>query len=184
MTDRYDLTAHLHCSEQKPPGVMTARVKAAHVVTVHPHPRARAHRPVYAVTANVDGEFVLGARFACGSASIRVRPVDEATGHITLCPACERVAEGRETTFAVYAYYDALGQVLYIGQTCDLDSRHKAHRGDRRSARWFAQAEHRAILSEHTTREAALRAEAVAIATLEPLFNINRPLHLVQGGAA
>jgi len=174
-THLYDVNAHLHCGAERPAGVMAASIKTEHVITVRPHKRGKAHRAVYAVTVHLGGRVRLGARFACGAASNNVRPVTDLPAGMRSCAGCDRVAMGG--TFCVYAYYDAAGRVLYVGQTADMSGRHRAHS---HSARWFSDQQHRAVLSEHTTRADAKRAEAEAIAALAPVHNIQRPtLHLV-----
>lgn len=67
---------------------------------------------------------------------------------------------------AVYRYFDALGQLVYVGKTVDLAAREKQHRKRpwwitvaRREVEWF-ESEHAALCAE----EAAILAEA-------PLYN-------------
>lgn len=71
--------------------------------------------------------------------------------------------------FHVYAYLDADGVYLYIGQTSNLTVRNHKHR---HQSPWFEQATTRAILSSHPLRVEAQRAEAAAIRERRPLHNI------------
>lgn len=77
---------------------------------------------------------------------------------------------------SVYAYLDAAGRYLYIGQTRCLRTRHIAHRQTGRS--WFPQAVERVILLETLWRHSARKAEARAILEHRPLHNkiVNREL--------
>jgi hypothetical protein len=164
----HDLMAHFHMNGDKPAGAMVTRVKTPFVMVVRPHHRARAHRPAYSVIAEVEGRTVLSTRFACGKASIQVRPLVEVPERTETCEGCDTATSSRPIVFSVYAYYDARARVLYVGQTQSLDNRHKGHR----RSPWFRDAVHRGTLSEHPTREAALAAEARAIADLHPLHNV------------
>lgn len=169
MSAAYDLNFHIHCDGPRPAGAMPTTVKTPFVVVTHKHPRARAHRPTYAVLVPMPGRTVLAARFTCGGAAVSVTPFNEVPAHINPCEECERITSGTPGSFFVYAYYDAQGRVLYVGQTHSITQRHKAHR---RSSPWYADAVHRGTLSEHATRKAALAAEADAIAELRPLHNV------------
>lgn len=71
--------------------------------------------------------------------------------------------------FHVYAYLDADGVYLYIGQTSNLTMRNHKHR---HRSPWFEQAATRAVLSSHPLRIEAQRAEASAIRERRPLHNI------------
>ncbi|GEP38844.1 hypothetical protein NPS01_25070 [Nocardioides psychrotolerans] len=168
MTELYDVISHVHCNAPRPAGAMRTKIKTTYVVSERSHKRSRAHRPTYAVLATIDGRTILGARFACGSANSIVRPIAELPQHVLACEACEAAA-ANPGGFAVYAYYDATGRVLYVGQSNNLFNRHKAHRS---TAPWFATAMHRGTLSRHETRSAALAAEALAIAEMRPLHNV------------
>lgn len=69
----------------------------------------------------------------------------------------------------VYAYLDAGGDVLYIGQTWDLPTRHGAHRA---RSPWFDQVTDFALLGTYHNRRHALDAEAAAIRLHRPCFNV------------
>jgi len=68
----------------------------------------------------------------------------------------------------LYRAWDVDDGLLYIGQTSNLKKRQAEHR---RSSEWFARAV-RWTTEEYPDREAALVAEAAAIAAERPEFNI------------
>lgn len=71
------------------------------------------------------------------------------------------------TTFYVYRCYDADDQLVYVGQTGNVEQRMKAHRHGKVGA-LMARYE---VAGPYPTRDAALTAEARAIAAEKPLIN-------------
>jgi hypothetical protein len=69
---------------------------------------------------------------------------------------------------AVYRVYDAAGRLLYVGVSCDPELRLDAHS---HGAPWAADC-HRETLTWYDTRPAALAAEAEAIASEDPVYNV------------
>ena len=82
---------------------------------------------------------------------------------------------------ALYRFFDAAGDLLYVGITLDPGSRWKQHRDDK--AWWHEVA--RVELENHPSREAVLAAEKAAIITEQPRYNIvhNRGRRLVPVSA-
>lgn len=75
------------------------------------------------------------------------------------------------TSTALYRHFDAGGQLLYVGISLNAVQRLAQHRD---TAHWFARLA-RVEVEWHVDREAALRAEACAIAAEAPLHNRWRP---------
>lgn len=152
---------------RRPPGVMDARVKTEYVACVRVRPNGKLHRPKQAFIHTTTGAPQLAARFLCGEASTNVHP---ASGNAALeaCERCEELSQGTPR-WAVYAYRDAAGRVLYVGQSCNLTIRRRSHAAH---SPWSAQAATFSVLSYHDTRLAALDAEAKAIRELHPIHNI------------
>lgn len=69
--------------------------------------------------------------------------------------------------FVVYAYYDDC-DLLYVGQTSDLQARNRSHRSVSHWYRWATRVE---VVSRHDSRSAALAAEKVAIRSMWPAYN-------------
>lgn len=69
----------------------------------------------------------------------------------------------------VYRVYDALNQLLYVGCSIDVDQRMANHEG---TSAWFV-FHSRVEKTAYSTREEAEAAEANAIATEHPRWNIN-----------
>jgi hypothetical protein len=87
---------------------------------------------------------------------------DERPAH---CPVHGRPAVSTVTT--VYRFYDAAGDLLYVGISCNFLRRVGEHTG---SADWIAQAV-RCTLEHYSDRAEAEQAERVAIATEHPIHN-------------
>ena len=69
----------------------------------------------------------------------------------------------------VYRYYDAIGQLLYVGITSENPlNRDRQHR---HAAPWYSEVA-RYSWQAYPGRTDALRAEAEAIATEAPLYNV------------
>lgn len=79
------------------------------------------------------------------------------------------------TDHALYRFYDAGDQLLYIGITANIGSRFKQHAGDKP---WWTEV-HRITLEHYATREDVLTAETAAIVAEHPRYNVvhnrNRP---------
>lgn len=71
-------------------------------------------------------------------------------------------------THALYRFYDATGQLLYVGITADPGSRWRSHA---REKPWWHQVAH-ITLEAHPTRETVLDAERAAIRRERPLHNV------------
>ena len=80
------------------------------------------------------------------------------------------------TETCLYRAYNAGGQLLYIGISFRMVGRLMSHK---RTAHWFADVTSISI-ERHPNREAALVAEAAAIATERPIYNIS---HAVRSPA-
>lgn len=72
--------------------------------------------------------------------------------------------------FAVYAYYDAGWDCLYVGQTGRLRRRHWQHTAH---SPWFTDARALLIVADADTREEARAAEQRKISELRPIHNKN-----------
>lgn len=72
---------------------------------------------------------------------------------------------------ALYRHFDAAGGLLYVGISLDTIRRTQQHRS---GAHWFGRIA-RIQIDWHDSRSAALAAEAIAIASEGPAFNIQRP---------
>jgi len=70
---------------------------------------------------------------------------------------------------ALYRFYDAHGQLLYVGISCDPDARWKAHRYEE-PKEWCPLVASR-TLEWLDSREEALAAEVIAIKSEKPRFN-------------
>jgi len=70
-------------------------------------------------------------------------------------------------SFWVYRCYDAEDRLLYVGQSGNVDQRIKIHRRGPVGARMVRHE----VAGPYPTREAALTAEARAIASEKPLLN-------------
>lgn len=68
----------------------------------------------------------------------------------------------------VYRVYDTAGRLLYVGSSVDVPSRLATH--ERETAWWIYQA--RIEVTDYTDKAAALAAEAEAIATEHPRWNM------------
>jgi hypothetical protein len=68
---------------------------------------------------------------------------------------------------SLYRHFSSWGRLLYVGISLDVISRLSDHR----ASRWFDHIA-RVEIQRYPTREAALAAEAEAIHTEKPLFNI------------
>lgn len=77
--------------------------------------------------------------------------------------------ETRTAETWVYAYLDAAGDVLYVGMSADLPTRHRIHA--RTSQRWWKYVTEFAVISVHAGRQEAAKGEFVAIREYQPLFN-------------
>ncbi len=73
-----------------------------------------------------------------------------------------------DETTALYKMYGHGGGLLYVGITCDIGSRFTSHRGKKP---WWTEVA-RIDLEQHPTRDAALLAEAEAIRSLKPRWNV------------
>lgn len=71
-------------------------------------------------------------------------------------------------THALYRFYDATGQLLYVGITADPGSRWRSHA---RNKPWWHHVAH-ITLETHPTRAAVLDAECAAIRRERPLHNV------------
>lgn len=75
------------------------------------------------------------------------------------------------TRTALYRHFDASGALLYVGISLNTIQRTQQHQ---HGARWFERIA-RIDIEWHSSRPAALTAEAIAIASESPVFNIARP---------
>lgn len=78
------------------------------------------------------------------------------------------VAESRAAMHKLYRFFDASGQLLYVGITCNPGKRFDQHRGGK--SWWDEIASIR--LESHPSRESLLDAERAAIREEAPLYNI------------
>lgn len=72
------------------------------------------------------------------------------------------------STHALYRFFDAAGDLLYIGITNDPSKRFGRHASDKP---WWEEVD-RIDLERHPSREAVLAAEAAAIKTERPRYNV------------
>lgn len=75
------------------------------------------------------------------------------------------------TSHALYRFYSATGQLLYVGITSNPGSRFKQHQQDKP---WWHDVAGISV-EQHGSRDAALAAEARAIAVENPQHNVQRP---------
>lgn len=175
----YALNGHLFGTDPVPQGAVRATIKTDYVVTTHRTARQLAHRPVYAVAADVtlrrgDGSrFQIGARFACGTSSESVEPIADVSA-VRVCSSCERRAPSGPDEWVVYGYFDAADRPLYVGQTINLERRHRTHRSAKTSASWFPRVADLRVLDRLRSRREALDVEQRWIRQLDPPFNIQR----------
>lgn len=177
--DVYALNGHLFGKDPIPRGAVRTTIKTDYVVTTHRTSRQLAHRPIYAVSADVknrrgDGSrFQIGARFACGSSSESVQPITDVSA-IRVCTNCERRSPSGPDEWVVYGYFDADDRPLYVGQTINLEQRHRTHRSSKASAAWFGAVVDLRLLERLSERREALAAEQRWIHELDPPFNVQR----------
>ncbi|WP_328530766.1 GIY-YIG nuclease family protein [Nocardioides sp. NBC_00368] len=74
-----------------------------------------------------------------------------------------------EGTFFTYVHLSATNEVLYVGQTNDIERRTTQHK---ESSPWFADVAH-VRHTKHSTRREALALEAELIALLSPANNVS-----------
>lgn len=77
------------------------------------------------------------------------------------------------TRCALYRHYDNKGQLLYVGVTNDLISRGRQHAS---TSAWLDDVS-RTDAEWHHDRAAALKAEAKAIASEKPRFNVSQSIN-------
>lgn len=106
----------------------------------------------------------LGARYMCGENTVVLKPVVE-PGDERQCPRCFN-----EKKWHVYAYWNAAGDTLYVGQTSDLSHRRTQHRS---KSTWLSESVWHDVLSTHDTAAEALAAEREAIRRYRPLHNVH-----------
>jgi hypothetical protein len=107
-----------------------------------------------------NSQFFYGARWLCGSGTRDAVLVANLPDPEELCAVC------KEHGPAVYRFFDATGQVLYIGSTISIARRRKQHT----TAPWWpAVAAER--VDQYPTRAEAATAEVRAIKAELPLHN-------------
>jgi predicted GIY-YIG superfamily endonuclease len=185
----YDLNHHLS-GRREVPGVARATIKTEFVSPAHRTAHRVAHRPALAVVADVrcrrggGSRVQLAASFICGSSSENVTPVIDANaGDFRLCRKCERLSSRNPERWTIYLYEDAEGQPLYVGQTVDLEMRHRQHATDPISRGWYRLAADLYVLEVLDSRRDALAAERRWIHQVEPRCNIQHNLKLARRSA-
>lgn len=74
------------------------------------------------------------------------------------------------SSFVVYGFYDAAGDLLYIGQTNNLKRRVYAHRA--RHSAFIDEAHTIRVLGGGSTRAAVTHLEALLISSMRPFYNV------------
>lgn len=166
MIPAHEVNAYCAGHGRRPDGVWPTRLKSKHVATIKTGRATLAHIPTETFLVPTTGQPKLAARFLCGSGSPAVRPVEPID--YDHCPRCREIDEHGTNLWAVYAFKDARGAYLYIGQTGRFQTRLAEHR----KADWFEHVASTEILSRHPDRLTALAAERQAIRTLNPRLNI------------
>lgn len=123
------------------------------------------HRVEFVLEGRFRGEQVNAAKYACGGSTMVLAGVAELGGE-RRCEKC--FAE--KITWHVYAYWNAAGDALYVGQTRKLRERRTSHRN---GSAWYPESVWHDVLSTHDTATAALAAEREAIRRYRPLRNVH-----------
>lgn len=161
------INGHVHLGDSRPRGWKPVAEFPTFVVTTHRTRRTKVHRPTYVIANPDEG---IAARFLCNSASASVEMHGEPPKGVDPCVSCEEHHyDPQPEGVCVYAYLNAEGQYLYIGQSANIPFRERTHRA---GSPWWPEVAKRRTLSNHTFRPDALRAEAEAIRTRRPLYNV------------